>query len=406
MRLFALIKKELLVLRKDLHGLLVLFIMPAVFILIMSLAMRDTFSERHQVEVEYLLHDADQSEVSAALKENLAQITGFSVRTPEKPDTLVDIQDLVAADRYKFALIIPEGFAERVTALNEQPRGSDTPPMLELLVAPTATPQLQMLFRLALEDILKAMRTGVMLERLPISEAARAAIPRLDSVLGGVSLESRYVYQGETPEQKPTSVQQSVPAWLVFAMFFVIIPLSTAFIIERQQGSLLRLRIMNISSLSLMFGKVLPYYVINQVQMVLMVLVGIYIVPRFGGDSLQLGGSLGGLFIISSACSLAAIAFALLITTLARTHTQATTIGGVSNIIFGALGGVMVPKFVMPPFMRDLADISPMSWGLEGFLDIFLRNAAWQEVLPEAAALLLFAAFCLTLATLVFTRNY
>ena len=35
----------------------------------------------------------------------------------------------------------------------------------------------------------------------------------------------------------------------------------------------------------------------------------------------------------------------------------------------GALGGVMVPKFVMPPFMRELADISPMSWGLEGFLD-------------------------------------
>lgn len=403
MRLLALIRKELLVLSKDLHGLLVLFIMPAVFILIMSLAMRDTFSERHQVEIDYLLHDADQSEASAALSDKLAGIAGFTQRSPDGLDELTAVEKLVATDRYKFALVIPQGFAERLSSLDEQGDG-ETKPMLELMVAPTVTPQMQTLFSLALEDILKAIRVGLLLKQLPAE--VQSAMPRLDTVLGGVQLASHYVYQDSQPEKPPTSVQQSVPAWLVFAMFFVIIPLSTAFIIERQQGSLLRLRIMNISSFSLIAGKILPYYVINQVQMVIMVLVGIYLVPKFGGDSLELGGSLGGLFIISSACSLAAIAYALLITTLANTHTQATTMGGISNIIFGALGGVMVPKFVMPPFMQDLADISPMSWGLEGFLDIFLRHAAWQEVLPEAGALLVFAGICLALATLAFSRNY
>lgn len=402
MRLLALIHKELLVLSKDLHGLLVLFIMPALFILIMSLAMRDTLSEHQQVEVEYLLLDADRSEASAELLQKLSGISGFTPRPAEEGQEAATLESLVAADRYKFALIIPQGFSGRFEAL-QQGEG-DAPPMLDLMVAPTVTPQLQMLFRLALEDLIKGMRVALLSQGMP--QGGAAGMPPLASVLDEVHLQSRYVYQGAAPEKAPTSVQQSVPAWLVFAMFFVVIPLSTAFLIERQQGSLLRLRIMNISNFSLILGKILPYYAINQVQMVLMVLVGIYLVPQFGGDSLRLGDSLGGLFIISSACSLAAIAFALLITTIANTHTQATTLGGVSNIIFGALGGVMVPKFVMPPFMRDLADISPMSWGLEGFLDIFLRNAAWQEVLPEAGALMIFALFCLALATFSFSRHY
>ncbi|MGM0593523.1 MAG: ABC transporter permease [Pseudomonadota bacterium] len=398
MRLLALIRKELLVLRKDLHGLLVLFIMPAIFILIMSLAMRDTFSEQHQVMVNYLLHDSDKSEASAELAQRLDGVEGFSRTALQGGDDIAVLEEQVAQDRVKFALLIREGFAAGVAEPQEQ-----APPLLELLVSPTTTPQLERLFTIALNERLMAMRLQPLLERLPGDLSGEE---RLAQLTQGLAVESRYVYQGQAPERMPTSVQQSVPAWLVFAMFFVIIPLSTAFIVERQQGSLLRLRIMNISNFGLILGKILPYYVINQIQMVLMVLVGIYLVPRFGGDSLQLGDSLLGLFIISSACSLAAIAFALLITTLAKTHTQATTMGGVSNIIFGALGGVMVPKFVMPPFMRELADISPMSWSLEGFLDIFLRNAGWQEVLPEAAALLLFAGACLLLATAAFSRNY
>jgi ABC-2 type transport system permease protein len=396
MRLSALVWKEFLVLRKDIHGLLVLFIMPALFILIMSLAMRDTFSERGGVEIHYLLLDADQSDASRALRDRLESVEGFRLASESAADNQAELEQLIAADSYKFVLLIPAGYGQRV----EQQQRHD---LLELLASPTVTPQLQRLFELVLSSVVYAGQFAQMAELLADEENP---FPDSETLLAGGLVKTRYLFQGAAAPAQPTSVQQTVPAWLVFAMFFVVIPLSTAFIIERQQGSLLRLRIMNISSLSLIVGKIVPYYLINQVQMVLMVLVGIYLVPRFGGDSLTMDGSLFGLFLISSATSLAAIAFALLITTLATTHTQATTMGGVSNIIFGALGGVMVPKFVMPPFMRELANISPMSWGLEGFLDIFLRQAPWQAVLPEVGGLLLFALLCLGAASLLFSRNY
>ena len=64
----------------------------------------------------------------------------------------------------------------------------------------------------------------------------------------------------------------------------------------------------------------------------------------------------------------------------------------------------MVPKFVMPRFMQDLADISPMSWGLEGFLDIFLRNGGVSDILPKCMSLVGLGLVMMIL-TLIFLRK-
>ena len=55
-------------------------------------------------------------------------------------------------------------------------------------------------------------------------------------------------------------------------MFFVVIPISSIFIIERQQGTLQRLRAMGVPFRLILAGKLLPFFVVNQVQAVMMVL--------------------------------------------------------------------------------------------------------------------------------------
>jgi ABC-2 type transport system permease protein len=62
----------------------------------------------------------------------------------------------------------------------------------------------------------------------------------------------------------------------------------------------------------------------------------------------------------------------------------------------------MVPKFVMPDFMQTFSNISPMSWGLEGFLDVLLRREGIEAVLPEVLALTLFGLILLILAAMIF----
>jgi ABC-2 type transport system permease protein len=188
-------------------------------------------------------------------------------------------------------------------------------------------------------------------------------------------------------------------------MFFVIIPMSTIFIGERKQNTLMRMASMNISVPALFAGKVIPYIIINQLQVLLMICAGVFIVPLLGGDALTLGHSIVGLILVSFSLSIAAIGTSVLIAILAGTVEQATTIGGLLNILFGAIGGVMVPKMYMPQSMQTFSNVSPMSWGLEGFLDIFLRGYGVVDVIPESLALCGFGICLLLLAAFIFHKR-
>jgi ABC-2 type transport system permease protein len=185
-------------------------------------------------------------------------------------------------------------------------------------------------------------------------------------------------------------VQQNVPAWLVFALFFVAVPFSNAFIKERQHGSLRRLRSTNMGAGAQFAGKLAPYFLINQIQVVLMLLVGAYLVPLLGGEALALNGAPLAFAALSAALSFAALGLAMLIAVVARTSEQATLTTGVGAIVLAAIGGVIVPKFVMPEPMQALAGLSPMAWGVDGFLELLLRGGG---VLDIQAELLKLAAF-------------
>ena len=219
-------------------------------------------------------------------------------------------------------------------------------------------------------------------------------------------IEMRHVTRDGRRFRAPNAVQQSVPAWLVFSMFFIVIPISNTFISERTHGTLQRLRSIRLSPAGLLLGKMLPYFLINLIQAALMLAVGVYLVPALGGSALTLGDSPVGLFLIVAAVSFCSIAFALLIAVLARTTEQATTLGGLLNIIFAAAGGIMIPTFVMPAVMQKAALFSPMSWGLEGFLDILLRNGGVRDVLPECLALAAFGAALMLSAAVILKKQF
>jgi ABC-2 type transport system permease protein len=70
----------------------------------------------------------------------------------------------------------------------------------------------------------------------------------------------------------------------------------------------------------------------------------------------------------------AAAAFGIVLATLCRSRAQ---LGGMSTIIIlimSALGGSMVPRFVMPAFMNDVAKFTFNGWALDGYLRVF-----WHE---------------------------
>jgi ABC-2 type transport system permease protein len=153
-------------------------------------------------------------------------------------------------------------------------------------------------------------------------------------------------------------------------------------------------------------SKIIPYLLVNGVQAALMLAVGIWLMPLIGGEGLSLQGiDWRALLLILLAISLAAVSLALAVACLVNTHAQASTFGPILNVLMAALGGVMVPLFVMPAVMQKIAAWSPMNWGLEGLLDVLLRNGDVASVLPEIYKLAGFSALMLVLAFALFRRR-
>jgi len=366
----AMVKKEFLLVFRDKHAIMALFVMPAVFILIMSVAMRDQFNSK-SVEFRLSLDDIDKSVMSEKIITNIKKDKKFVI--------VKDNQDA------NFVLKIPDGYEN-----NESKK-------IEIAVLGSIkSDQIEACKGMLLEHILGA-KLSVLTKN--IEDELPDDVGKLPSI--NVSSDDVYSVTYNDSEDIPNSTQQSVPSWIVFGMFFVIIPLSTIYVNERKQNTLSRLSSMNVSVLSLVVSKTLPYIFINQVQVVIMLFVGIYIVPLFDTPALEINGSLVALGAVSLSLSIAAVGISSLIAVSAKSSEVATTVGGLLNILFGAIGGVMVPKFIMPEMMQKLTVISPMSWGLDGFLDIFLKSADLNGVITNVTGLVVIGVVSLIISMLL-----
>ena len=375
----ALVRKEILLLLRDWHALLLLFVMPTAFILVMSLALQGRFAADRGVSLSYYLVDQDQSAASQGLVRRLAAAQELKRQESDAPVDILRYE--VHSDKVQFLVVIPKGFA---AALD-----SATPLAMQLQSGPGVEPAVAELFTARLQGLLAELYLSKRLGALGTEMPDPAGAGRL------LHVESLY-----TAGARPSSVQQNVPAWLLFAMFFISIPLSTTWVQERSQGTYARLRSMGVGAGQLLLGKLLPYAGITLLQVVLMLAVGIWLVPLLGGERLELGHAPAALTLMALAGSFAAVSYALLIANLVSTAEQATIFTGVANLLMAAIGGIMVPRFVMPAAMQALSLYSPMAWGLEGYLDVFLRQGDLATVLPWAGKLVLFGAACLGVAAL------
>ena len=371
----AFIAKELLALRRDPHALAVLFLMPTAFILVMSLALRDSFRLDAESTLRVLVVDEDQSADSRRLLELAAVKAG---------STSVDAARAALRRRDADALaVVGAGFARALAARE--------PPPVSLLAEPGTPIALLERERGRWERALGTLR----------AEAALRAIAPMaaDADLASQGSQPAVALRSAAPVPL-TSVQQSVPAWLVFAMFFVALPVSTLVIGERQQGTLDRLRSLAVAPTVIVMGKLVPFYLVHLLQVAAMLAVGRWIVPLMGGDALSLAVDPFALFLVATATSIAALGLSLLIASFARTSEQATILAGGINIILGALGGIMVPKQVMPAAMQPITKLSPMGWGLDAFVDVFARQATSADVAIECGALVAFGAAALALGVI------
>jgi ABC-2 type transport system permease protein len=70
--------------------------------------------------------------------------------------------------------------------------------------------------------------------------------------------------------------------------------------------------------------------------------------------------------------------------------------------VSGLFGGVVFPVSLLPPWLRWISQLLPVTYALNGMRKSLLASASWSEILPDAAALAIFAAVLLPSSLLAF----
>lgn len=384
MRLRALVRKEVLLLLRDPHALAVLFIMPTLFLLLMAGAMSSYMQDKPPAL--RVIIEAPQDDASQFFRDALQA-------------QLADSTLLTNSDERLARVRLPADFTDTLLDSPHQGPSLSYPAQFDKLsrqrlhsAVSIALAQTRLLTYL--ED------SGVVDAELSRAERLKLVQQRTQSQI----IEQEQLASGDL-SGRANATQLSVPAWLIFGMFFVMLPMAGGFQREQQSGTLLRLRCLGLNLGTLVLSKLLPYFAINLLQFALLLSIGAYGLPLLGLPALSLPGSAMAYPLLAISVALATCSLGLLLAALARSSEQALLLGGGINILLAAIGGIMVPKSVMPAAMAQLAEISPMSWALDAFLTLLVGHGSLADIAPYCARLLLFAAVCGMAGLLLFTRR-
>jgi len=402
--------KEIQLLKRDSGGIVIIFLMPLLLIITITLIQDSTFKNLEGSKIPIIFIDNDKSEVSKVIKKELETsktfelVTNYNEKSAEKA---------VFTGDYQMAIVIPENLTKDLNS-NIDSKVQTVVSSFGLEADSTATKtiasktkDIHLYFDPATNagfknSVMNAINKMVFeIENKKIYKAFQDQLGTTEDLEN----KSLITFKEITPNKGkldviPNSVQHNVPAWALFAIFFIVVPLSINLVKEKSQGTSVRIRTSPTPYFIHILGKTFTYLIICVIQFLLMVAVGIWIFPLMDLPQFDVTGKMFHLLIVTLFAGLAAIGFGILIGTVSNTQEQSAPFGATSVVVLAAIGGIWVPVFLMPEFMQKIAQFSPMNWGLNAYYDIILRNSGIGEIAKELIFLFLFYIALVTISLL------
>lgn len=427
MKLFASIKKEWLLLIRDKGGLGILFLMPMVLVVVMAVVQDAPFRDYQEQEIPVLLVNEDSGVISEQIMRAIEGGKTFFVvdSLHGKPLDSTQLARAINAGDYQLGIIIKAGLGNELKQVVQAQvdgmlaglmPGDDTQvraqpnihPYITLLIDPTTKHTFRSSIRSAIKQFLSKLEAKMIVDGITTRLAEMTGkTPEVDlSGSGIVQLHEQTATSTiMASDVANNSTQHNVPAWTVFAMFFIVIPLAGNMVRERAAGTIIRLRTMPTNMFHFYAGKLVTYSAVGLLQSLLMISVGFWLMPLLGLAQLDLGSGLIPILYVAVVVGFAATGYGLLVGTLFKTLHQAAIFGMVTVVIMAALGGIWVPLYIMNDTMIFIGHLSPMNWAMEAFNDVFLRGQHLANIIFSSIHLWIFGAVCFGSSLLVESRR-
>jgi ABC-2 type transport system permease protein len=392
--------KDIQILLKDRGALINMFLLPFVFIIVLSTALQGIMSGDDDRLIDLPVVNLDNGgRAATTLLANLNEAGGLQVVSYQHAEAEAQLEEFKIAH----VLTIPVGFSDDV------PNGR--PITLVLVSHPEAN-------ETDTDSVLRTIN-GVA-QGLALQNQLITSFQQMGSMLGTapqdfqVFTTERVVAQAESQFQRaqtdplvvveqtrpkslserveePNSVQQFVPGLVI--LFVFLSAQSTAFSIyrEKQTGSFRRLIVAPISKTGMMIGKMIPNFVTGLIQIVVIFAISILVLPLIGLDKLTLGDDPLALALIALALVLCSTSMGILIAAIARTEGQITGVSGLVLWTMAAIGGCLYPTYLQGGVLNTIGKAVPHYWAVIASQDLIVRGRGLSDVLLEIAILMGFA---------------
>ena len=353
-RLFALLAKELIQMRRDRITFGMMLGVPLMQLVLFGFAINND-----PKQLPAALVTASQDHFTRAIVSAL-EITGY-YRFEHITDSAAEAEALIENGSVSFVVTIPSDFARRVVK-------KDHPQILieaDATDPAVASGAISTLGTVAAQALLRELGNE--------AQAAQLASEQLEVVV-----HRRYNPEGVTQ-------YNIVPGLLgVILQMTMVMMTSMALTREVERGTMENLLAMPASPVEIMLGKVVPYLIVGAVQVVVVLVAAhlLFQIPFVGSMTLLLSGIFVFVF--------ALVLLGYTISTVATTQMQAMQLTFFYFLPSLLLSGFMFPFRGMPVWAQYIGELFPLTHFLRVVRAVMLKGADMQAVSTPFSALILF----------------
>jgi len=373
-RVWAIAKKETLHVIRDTRSLIIALVLPLIFLFIFGYAI--TLDIDH---VKLCVVDYDKTPASRDLVKDITASGYFDLYSAAGTEKAME--KLMDAGDVKAGMVIPSGFAKAVA------RGEKS--VIQIMIDGTESNSANITLNYANAAVYSHSARLAMTAINRNGAAFRKDIGFLDASL-------RAVYN---PQMRSRNF--IIPGIIAVIMSMILAILTSLTVVrEREQGTLEQLLVTPATPRDILFGKMLPYWVIGMLDMLIIVLAGTLIF------SVPLKGDLLLLFLASGIFSFCGLGIGLLVSSIAANQQFAIQLSMMLSILPGfILSGFLFPVKSMPTVIQAITVILPAKYYLIILRGVFLRGSGFSALILETLVLLLMGVALIALASKRFKRK-
>jgi ABC-2 type transport system permease protein len=376
------------------HGrteILLTFVVPIAFFTIFAFIFDEQIGLGKSPRVNLAVVDEDDTELSREFVSALAEWETLRIYAPAGHaeglfvfSSTEPARELVLAGTLPLAVVIPEGWTASLTSPGEEAvslrllADSSDPVATQVATALLRQTSGQIVGERARQQIRSFLSLSPdQFAESPVSRfAAPAAIDVVDLLAA---------------DKANPVVSMYAAGIAVMFLLFGAVGNSGTLLEEEENQTLERLMCSELTMIQLLAGKWLLMTIVGIVQVTIMFA---WAQLAFGVDLL---GHLSGFAVMTVVTAGAASSFALILAAVCRNRAQLNAVAVILILCMSALGGSMVPRYVMSESMQQIGKITFNAWALDGYIKVFWRDLPHGELAPEltvltATAIVLFGA--------------